>query len=421
MPINLPSATKPINAVVSLPGSKSITNRALLMAALANGESRLTGLLSSDDTHAFAKALQSLGVQLDWNKQPNTVVIEGGKPFCDASVWCQDAGTAARFLLAACALHDGVFQFDGTGRLRERPMRELCGALRELGAEISADQFPVEVKGSSGLTGGEIIISGGESSQFVSALLMTAPLLQNDLSVKINTMKRRAYINLTCDIMAAFGVAVTKQDNVYHVARGQSYQSRDFIIEPDLSTASYFFAAAAVTQGRVKVKNLQRDQIKQGDVRFLNVLEAMGCSVLQEDDGVVVEGPEKLKGQDINMQDFSDTFMTLACVAPFAEGPTKITGIGHTRLQESDRIDAIAGELVKLGCTVEAGGDWLRVYPKSQNFNTAFLLESCNDHRVAMSLAIIGLRVAGLKLINSDCVAKTCPDFFKRFWGLVGS
>lgn len=413
--ITLKHVDLPINAVVSVPGSKSITNRALLLAALSDGVCVLKKILLSDDTHVFVAALRALGVAVELNADALTAKVigcAGHFPNQIADIWCQDAGTAARFLLAACAANAGLFTFDGTARLRERPMGELVAALIQLGANISADNFPCTVRGSETLLGGNVVIASSKSSQYVSALLMVAPMCEKTLTIHIEQLKRRAYIDLSCAMMAAFGVVVNKVKGGYQVSNAQVYRACEYLIEPDLSTASYFFAAAAVTSGKITIRHLQRDTSLQGDIQFLDVLERMGCEVMQEAEGICIVGPEKLRGVSVDMQDFSDPFMTLACIAPFADTPTRITGIAHTRCQESDRIAAIASELKKLGVKVETGDDWICIYPSAP---VAAMVDSHHDHRVAMSLSLIGLKVAGVKLSGAECVAKTCPDFFERF------
>lgn len=394
-----------------LPGSKSITNRALLLAALARGQSVLSGCLQSEDSQAFVKALISLGVLIEVNADQITVVGTGGFQKNKATVWCQDAGTAARFLLAACSAFPGEFQIDGTARLCERPLAPLIHVLKQLGAAIDAMQLPCTVKGGV-LTGGALEVEASLSTQFVSALLMIAPFMKTPLALTAKSLNRRAYIDLTINMMQQFGVQVSEKDKTFLIQSDQRYQARDYTIEPDLSTATYFFAAAALTAGQVTVMNIDRVHCIQGDVRFLDVLEKMGCTVIQESKGVTVQGPKKLRGVEVDMQDFSDPFMTLAAIAPYADSPTFIKGLAHTRLQESDRVDAIATELTKLHVKVETGPDWIRIHPGTP---VAAKLFSHNDHRIAMSLAVLALKTPGIILENPQCVAKTCPAFYDLF------
>jgi len=412
--ITLKSATRSINAMLNLPGSKSITNRALLLAALAKGRSQLSNVLKSDDSLAFMGSLRSLGVTFE---EHDTIVVVDGKGKLESSnnVWCQDAGTAARFLLAACSAFPGEFLLDGTQRLRERPLSDLVKVLRMLGANIDQDQLPCTILGNN-LKGGNIHLDADKSTQFVSALLMVAPFMQQPLTLVAEHLNRQAYIEITCQMMKSFGVDVEVTANSYHVPLHQSYHAREYAIEPDLSTASYFFAAAALTAGNITVRGINRQRCLQGDIRFLTVLEQMGCQVTAHEHSVTVQGPEQLRGIDVDMQDFSDPFLTLAAIAPYADSPTRITGLAHTRLQESDRVSAIAAELTKLGVDVEMGEDWIQIFPGQPKAATVF---SHHDHRVAMSLAILALKTPGIQLEHPSCVAKTCPDFFERIEALL--
>jgi 3-phosphoshikimate 1-carboxyvinyltransferase len=409
------TAAKPLLARVIIPGSKSLTNRALLLAALASGESFLSGILFSDDTYALIHALCALGVDLQVDEVSRTCRVTGcgGQfPAQQASIHCRDAGTVARFLLAACAVSRGRYVFDASTRLRERPIADLLRVLRAQGAQINAEKMPFSME-ASGLQGGMIEVSSTETSQFLSALLMISPFAKQSVLLKTNEVVSAPYVEMTCQMMSDFGVHVERvSQSDFAIAVPQQYQARDYVIEPDLSTASYFFAAAAVTGGCVTIQPLTRKQVKQGDVAFLNVLEAMGCQVIEHASGLRVQGPKKLQGVTVNMQDFSDTFMTLAAIAPFAETPTTITHIGHTRHQESDRISAMRKNLEALRVKVEEGADWIKVYPSEPQGG---LLNSYQDHRIAMACSLIGLRVPGIEIEDAECVAKTCPTFFEMW------
>lgn len=412
--ITLKSINHPVHAALDLPGSKSVTNRALLLAALAKGRSQLTNFLRSDDSIAFMQSLASLGVEFE---EHETILMVDGKGKLESSdrVWCQDAGTAARFLLAACSAFKGMFLLDGTERLRERPLVDLVKVLRALGAEIDKDQLPCTIRGNV-LTGGKIHLDAHKSTQFVSALLMISPFMQQPLTLITDNLNRQAYIDITCQMMKSFGVEVEVTKDRYHVPLLQTYHAREYAIEPDLSTASYFFAAAALTAGNITVRGINRQHCLQGDIRFLEVLGKMGCQVTAHEHSVTVQGPQRLHGVEVNMQDFSDPFLTLAAIAPYADSPTLIKGLAHTRLQESDRVTAIATELTKLGVVVKTGADWIQIFPSQPKAATVF---SHHDHRVAMSLAILALKTPGIQLEYSGCVAKTCPDFFERINGLL--
>jgi 3-phosphoshikimate 1-carboxyvinyltransferase len=402
-----------LDATVRVPGSKSITNRALLLAALADGRSLLRGALAADDTLAFAGGLRNLGFEIGeeaggWRVQGAAGLI----PAREAEVFCAEAGTAARFLLAACAAGQGRYHFDAAPQLRRRPLSLLLDALRQQGARThpaDADHLPLTLE-ARGLAGGGLRLPGDTSSQFISALLMTAPLGRTPLELGVDGLVSRPYVDLTLKMMAQFGVQSERTGYHRFAVSPSSYMAREYEIEPDASTASYFFAAAAVTGGRVTVPGVHRGGGLQGDVRFLDVLEAMGCDVRQDAGGVSVTGPATLAGLTVDMSDISDTFMTLAAVAPFASSPVSITGIANVRLKESDRIAAMEGNLRRLGVKTESGADYLRVLPGTPSGGH---IDPHDDHRIAMSFAVLGLRVPGVVIDDPSCVSKTCPTFFE--------
>jgi 3-phosphoshikimate 1-carboxyvinyltransferase len=408
------AASTPIHARVTLPGSKSITNRALLLAALATGKSILSNVLMSDDTQVFAAALRRLGIAMRFDEPARVCEITGsGGNFPERvnNVWCEDAGTAARFLLAACAAVGGVYQFDGSAQLRCRPMSPLLQCLMKQGVTVTpASQLPLTMTSAGNLPGGAITIAGEQSSQFASGLLMAAPLFKNALTLTTTNVVSKPYVAMTCAMMRAFGVDVNYRDEqVITVAAPSNYHGCDYLIESDMSTASYFFAAAAVTGGRVTIPAIQPQQSLQGDSKFLDVLTRMGCVSKQNGKDFHLEGPPVLRGIEIDMGEFSDTFMTLAALACFADSPTIITNIAHTRLQESDRITAMRTNLQTLGIKVEEGYDWLKIFP---GMPRAGIINSHGDHRIAMAGAILGLRREGIIIDNAQCVSKTCPEFF---------
>lgn len=404
---------------VRVPGSKSITNRALLLAALASGSSTLRGALTADDTLAFAAGLRSLGFAVNegaaggWRVQG----AAGRIPVAEADVYCAEAGTAARFLLAACAAGEGRYRLDAAPQLRRRPLAQLLEALRAQGARTEppdADRLPLTLE-ARGLTGGSLRLPGDTSSQFISALLMAAPLGRAPLELAVDGLVSRPYVDMTLAMMAQFGVEAERQGHDRFRVAPAVYCGRDYAVEPDASTASYFFAAAAVTGGRVKVLGLRREGCLQGDIRFLDVLEAMGCTVLDEPDGVVVAGTGTPAGLTADMSDISDTFMTLAAVAPFASSPVTITGIANVRFKESDRIAAMESNLRRLGVKTVSGPDFLRVYPGTP---TGGRIDPHGDHRIAMSFAVLGSRVPGVVIDDPGCVSKTCPTFFELWSAL---
>jgi 3-phosphoshikimate 1-carboxyvinyltransferase len=408
-----------LDVTVRVPGSKSITNRALLLAALAEGSSVLRGALDADDTRAFAGGLRSLGVVVGTDDPGAWRVTGGGGhlPAVEADVFCAEAGTAARFLLAAAAAGHGIYRFDAAAQLRRRPLATLLEALRAQGAATDpagAERLPLTLL-ARGLAGGRLRLPGDASSQFISALLMAAPLGRAPLALTVDGLVSRPYVDMTLAMMAQFGVTAERRAHEEFRVAPATYAGRDYAVEPDASTASYFFAAAAVSGGRVKVLGLRREGCLQGDLRFLDVLEAMGCTVSDGPDGIAVAGPTTPAGLTVDMADISDTFMTLAAMAPFASSPVTMTGIANVRLKESDRIAAMESNLRRLAIRTESGPDFLRVFPGTP---VGGHVDAHGDHRVAMSFAVLGLRVPGVIIDDPACVAKTCPTFFELWTAL---
>lgn len=419
----------PLNATVRVPGSKSLTNRALLIASLANGKTKLTNALFSDDSKYFANALQSLGfdVQLDEANSEMTVTGLGGKiPAARAELFIGNAGTAARFLSAFLTLGHGEFILDGDARMRERPMDDLIDSLTELGANIKpiiqyvtrkTIHLPLNII-AGGLRGGKTKIAGDISSQFLSALLMVAPYAQTPIKIELTTeLNSKPYVDMTIAIMQDFGVKVERRGFDFFRVPLTSYKLQDtqtvtrnsYLVESDASAASYFFAAPAICGGTVKVENISRNSV-QGDIRFLDILAQMGCSVTETDNCLLVTGHSELRGIDVDLRDIPDTAQTLAAIAPFASTPTRIRGIASARHKETDRVHATCAELARLGVQVDEHDDGMTIYPAS-NLQPANI-QTYNDHRMAMSFSLIGLRFDGVTIENPSCVSKTFPNFF---------
>ncbi|GAA1071790.1 3-phosphoshikimate 1-carboxyvinyltransferase [Kitasatospora arboriphila] len=400
-------------AIARIPGSKSITNRALLLAAAALGPSRLGAPLVSADTVAFRRALEALGVRVDEQDGDWVVHGTGRGPHGRARIWCEDAGTAARFLPVLAAAGFGRFEVDGTEQLRARPLGPLVDALVRLGAEVTAGpggRLPLAVR-TTGLQGGEIALDSTSSSQYLTGLLLSAPLMRSPLTVHAAGLVSRPYIDMTVALMRRFGADVAEGPDGRLRVTGD-YRATDLRIEPDASTASYVFAAAAVTGRSVTVPGLGRDSL-QGDLRFVEVLRRAGAEVEIGEDGTTVTGTGRLRGGfEVDMGDISDTFMTLAAVAPLADGPITVTGIRHARFKESDRIAAVAGNLRRLGVEVTEGPDRLTVHPGPVSGG---LVDCHRDHRIAMSFSVLGLRVPGIVLDDPSCVDKTFPEFHTEF------
>jgi 3-phosphoshikimate 1-carboxyvinyltransferase len=410
-------ARRDLDVRVRVPGSKSVTNRALLLSGLAAGASVLRGALEADDTLAFAAGLRTLGIPVEAEAGDLRVAGAGGLiPAAEADVFCAEAGTAARFLVAAAAAGEGAFRFDAAPQLRRRPLAILLDALRAQGARTEpadAGGLPLTLL-AHGLSGGSMRLPGDTSSQFISALLMAAPLGRTPLDLRVDGLVSRPYVTMTLRMMEQFGAGAEAAGDARFVVPPGAYAGRDYAVEPDASTASYFFAAAA-TGGRAQALGLYRAGALQGDIAFLDVLEAMGCTVTDEPEGVRVAGPAALAGLTVDMADISDTFMTLAAIAPLATSPVTITGIGNVRLKESDRIAAMEDNLRRLEVPTESGADWLRVFPARPR---GARVDPRGDHRIAMAFSVLGLRVPGIVVDDPSCVGKTCPTFFELWTGL---
>jgi len=489
----------PVNAEVRLPGSKSITNRALPLAAMADGTSVLRGALHSEDTHYMIDALRNLGVTITEDPQDRTTLIVQGRSgqfaaptsLPDASLqtpvqspqdwglggrslpvqgggrsprlFIGNSGTTVRFLTAAaCLIPEGTdVVLDGVARMRERPIRDLLGALIALGAQVeSVDGHgcpPVRIHGG-GLEGGRCSLRGDVSSQFLTALLQVAPYARQDVEITIvGDLISKPYVDITQSVMRAFGADFENDGyKTLRVKAGQRYKAADYEIEADASNASYFMAAAAVTGGKVRLANLGTSSI-QGDVRFADVLERMGCTVTRGD-SLTIQGPTQLRGIDVDMQSIPDTAQTLAVVAAFADGPSHIIGLGSLRVKETDRIAAVTTELTKMGVRVEEGRESWTIHPLSplaappllgaggrptppllgaggiplppnpggkkeiaRLATSEVVINTYQDHRMAMSFAVAGLRLPGIVIDDPGCVAKTFPDFWQRWKEAFGS
>lgn len=407
--------TGPLDATVVVPGSKSFTNRALVVAALAEGQSVLEGALRADDTTAMVEALRGLGMAVAHDPALATMTVGGtaGRvPPGPAELDARLAGTTARFLLPLLALGTGRYRLDGAPPLRARPMGPLITALARLGATIEEEgdkgHLPVTVV-ADGLVGGTVRLPGGVSSQFVSALLLSGPAMARGVQVELDLpLVSRPYLEVTAATMAAFGVSVERRgDATFAVAPG-AYRACRYRIEPDASAASYFFAAAAVCGGSVRIPGLGSRSV-QGDLAFVDILEAMGAEVRRGDDVTEVVGNGKLNGVDVDLGDCSDVAQTLAVVAVFASSPTRVRGIGFIRGKETDRIAAVVSELRRCGIDADEHDDGFLVRP---GVPRPARIHTYGDHRMAMSFALLGLRVPGIEVIDPGCVAKTFPGYF---------
>jgi 3-phosphoshikimate 1-carboxyvinyltransferase len=419
---NLPSVLEiptrgAIDADLRVPGSKSITNRALLAAALASGESLLTGGLESDDTLAMIEGLTALGCEITLGPDRWRVQGRRGKlQRSAAAIHARSSGTTARFLTAAAALASGTVVIDGSPRMRERPIDDLVGALARLGVRIDVlgqrGCPPVRVHGGA-LPGGRTEIDASRSSQFVSAVLLAAPYARADVVLEFTggVLVSRPYVDLTLEVMRAFGAeAEWAGPSAVRVRAGRGYRGREYAIEPDASAAVYPLCAAAITGGRARVEGIPADSI-QADVRVLGVLEAMGCEVVRGAGFVQVRGPlGRLNGVSVDMNQMPDAALAIAVVAIFAGGPSEIRNVANLRIKETDRLHALETELRKLGALASASDDGLRIEPGRLH---GAEIETYDDHRMAMSFALAGLRVPGVSIRDPACVRKTWPEFFE--------
>lgn len=405
----------PVRTTIRPPGSKSITNRALICAALAKGESVLRGALASEDTEVMIDSLRRIGIPVEVHSNGSKLRLKGfgaNWPQKRAELFIGNSGTSVRFLTAMLAVGEGEYRLDGVPRMRQRPIGDLISALNSLGADVVAeneDQCPPVMVRAKGLNGGKTPIRGDVSSQFLSALLMAAPYAKSPIEIEVTgELVSKPYVEMTLAVMRSFGVDAKRNDwSRLSIPTGK-YHGVEYSIEPDASAASYFWAAAAVTGGEVTVEGLARNAL-QGDVRFCEALAQMGCEVIEHADSMTVRGGD-LRGIDIDMNDISDTVQTLAIVALFAKGITRIRNVGHIRHKETDRVGDLARELRKLGAEVREFEDGLEITP--QKLKPASI-ETYNDHRMAMSFAIAGLKQRGVVIKNPGCTAKTYPRFFE--------
>jgi 3-phosphoshikimate 1-carboxyvinyltransferase len=408
--------TVPPRATVQVPGSKSLTNRALIVAALARGTSRIEGALDSDDTRVMVDSLERLGIAVAHDRAAGTIAVsgcDGRMPSREADLYVANSGTSLRFLTAMVALGQGTFRLDGTSRMRERPVADLLAALNGLGADARSDLGtgcpPVTVH-ADGLDGGFAIVKGDVSSQFLSGLLMVLPYARTPTTVEVDgRLVSAPYVTLTTSVMEAFGIMPANHAFRTFNVKPSSYQARTYVVEPDATAASYFFAAAAVTGGTVTVDGLGIDSV-QGDLAFVDILEHMGCRVERRSSSTTVTGGP-LRGAAVDMNRVSDTVMTLAAVALFAQGETQIRNVAHIRHKETDRIAALAVELRKLGAAVEERSEGFLIFPPARV--TPARISTYDDHRMAMAFAVVGLAARGITILDPGCVAKTYPGF----WG----
>jgi 3-phosphoshikimate 1-carboxyvinyltransferase len=413
--------TRPIDVAVRVPGSKSISNRALLLAALADGESLVHGALDSDDTQVMIRALTQLGATIELAADGGRRIrgVAGRPRVPGGTIDVHASGTAARFLTATLALVPGDTLLDGIPRMRQRPIQDLVDAMNALGAKLRAESpggCPPVASTASRLAGGDAEVDASRSSQYVSAVLQVAPYAERDVRLRLKggVLVSKPYVDVTLAVMREFGAEAGFVDAAtLQVTSGKPYRGRDYTVEPDASTAAYFFAAAAISGGRVEVLDLPGASA-QADMRLLGVLEQMGANVERRAGSASVRGPKPggLRGVDIDMNDMPDAVLALAVTAAFATGETVIRNVANLRIKETDRLLALETELRKLGAWAETGPDWLRIRPAPLR---AANIDTYDDHRMAMAFALAGLRVPGVVIRDPACVSKSWPQYFDAF------
>lgn len=416
-PLPVEPLAQPPQATVSVPGSKSMTNRALVLAGLADGPGTIDGALWADDTRYLSQALDKLGIPVHFDLEAKRFAVQGqgGRlPNQEAELYTGNAGTATRFLAALTCLATGNYKIDGTPRMRERPIEPLLVALRQWGADIRSVNDtgcpPLAVSGP--LRGGVARLDSTLSSQYLSALLMVGGYAQDEAVVELlGPPPARPYVDMTVAMMARQGVTVKEElgGKRWRVTPG-GYKGSSVNIEPDASSAAYFWAAAAITGGEVTVRGTSRRSL-QGDANFVDVLAQMGCQVREDAAGMTVTGPPggALKGIEVDLNSMSDMTPTLAALAPFCSSPVRIRNVAHIRVQETDRLAALANELTRMGIAVEESPDGLRIEPGEPQ---PAVIKTYDDHRMAMAFALVGLRVPGIQIADPGCVAKSFPNYF---------
>jgi len=407
-----------IDATVRIPGSKSITHRSAIAASLATGESKIRGFLPCEDTLYTISVLRELGIQISMEGEDIKVIGSGGR-FVPSSnrkeFYLGNSGTSMRLLLSTVSLARGEFLFTGNTRMLKRPIGDLVMALNQLGVEalcLKDNSSPPVLIRTEGIKGGKATISGEKSSQYVSSLLLSGPYAEKGIEIEVTgRLASGPYVDITIEVMRRFGISVIREGYGYfRIPASNGYRSCQFSVEGDLSGASYFWAAAAVTGGMVTTENIRPHSTKQGDIGFLEIIKEMGCQVRRETDRVIVYGGA-LSGIEVDMGAMPDMVPTLSAIALFANGKTVIRNVSHLRHKESNRLRAIALEWNKLGGRVEELGDGLIIHGGGRLSGT--VVEAYDDHRLAMSLAVVGLKVPGIKIRDENCVNKSFPGFWK--------
>lgn len=419
------SAPNPIRANIHIPGSKSITYRALLLAALAGGVSEIAGLRLDNDIRAFIKILNQLGIVTQLDETTHSCIIagcNGSFPKKQASLWCGDSVTSLRFLLSACAATSGVYYIDGTAHLRKTAIAELLKILVMQNAQLipsDIEKVPLTLVGADTLAGGEFTFDQPIANQIISALLLIAPYGRSPLNLTVSSFHHNLYIEMTCMMMAEFGVLVHRiHQGQFMIPVPQRYQARDYIIEPDFSLAAYFFAAAAMTGGELSIPAIKSHGAKHPAAKSLTILKKMGSRIEESHKGITVKGPDVLQGTEVVVRDISDTFLIASALAPFAATPTRFLYREALTSQSTERLAALKTAFTKLNIRFETDHDSLQIYPSKPQGTPVF---SHNDPKIAMTLALIGLKVPGIQISDAEKVTKLFPEFFSMWEGLASS
>lgn len=405
-----------IHAELSLPGAKSITQRALILAALAEGVSEINGMHLDDDIRTLITALYQLGIVVQCDEGSNSCIIAGCNgvfPQKQASIWCGDNDLGARFLIAATSVTPGVYYFDGTPSMRAKPISQLFQALRRQGVQFIPSEvrkLPCTLIAAEKMDGGDIILEGSMVNQITTALLIIAPYARTPFNFYLAESQFHPQVDLTCMMMAEFGVLVHRiHQGQYMVPVPQKYQAKDYRVEPDFSLAMYFCGAALITGGELTLRNIKRSQSKQSANKFFIILEKFGCRIFETEQGVTITAPKTFPGIDISLREFSDTFLILSVIAAFGQSPTRITHFGKLKQREMNRLIEIKSELTKCGIQVHSGKNWIEVTPGTPQPET-FSVKT--DYRVGMAIALLGLKVTSITIENIESITAIYPHYF---------
>lgn len=410
-------ADGPIKATLTIPGSKAITQRALLIAALADGVSELSGAATDEDTQSLINALHQVGVVVQLDEDENTCIVAGGAgrfPKNQTNIWCTQSLATTYFMLAGCAASTGVYYLDGTPDLQKINLKQMLEVLCALGCQLipgDASNIPVTIIGTDTFNGGNIKLDHITNDIISSAMLILAPYAKSPITLLLNNLDSHPDINMTASMMADFGVLVQQPTpDQLVISAPQRYHAHDHAIEPDYEIANYFFAAAAITGGEITIKRMKHKLSRQPGLQFLSVLEKMGCHVNASSEGLTVSARQQLNGIDVGLRSFSSSFLTLTAIAPFASSPTTITHSGQITDQESALLNSIAALLTQMSIQVETGSNWIKIY--SGNPKTIHVKPNL-DPRIAMAFSLIGLKVPDVKIEDAECVINVYPKFFE--------